>query len=127
MVTSYKAVVHITQDIDIDTVKVQNVPNPQADFLLQYLWPYPRCPPLPPFSNPRLPLVSSSLLQFCISRLSYDGVKQYINFGEVISLGLVVFFQHNSPEICPDCCTSGEFVSFYCWAAFHGVDVPQLI
>lgn len=47
MVTSYKTVVHITQDIDIDTVKVQNIPNPQADFLLQYLWPYLLCPPPP--------------------------------------------------------------------------------
>ena len=35
----------LTQDIDIDTVKVQNIPNPQAALLLQFLWPYPLCPP----------------------------------------------------------------------------------
>ena len=42
---------HLTKlwytSLDIDTVKVQNIPNPQAALLLQFLWPYPLCPPPP--------------------------------------------------------------------------------
>ena len=122
MVTSYKTVVHSLRISTSIQSRYRTFPTHKQPFCCSFYGHTHSVLPPPPFSNPWLPLVSSSLLRFCISRLSCNGVKQYITFGDVISLGLVVFFQHNSPEICPDCCTSGEFVSFYYWAAFHGVE-----